>query len=219
MKVLAELRLYNYAMRERRQELGLSQWDLVELSGVPIDIVGKVERLQRPPRSRIGTMNEKLMKIANALDLPFETLFPKDYLEMIERELLPKSTRYRWVREVSLESLPGPTPHPALIDERNLTEQVERDELAESIEEAIQRLSDRERLVIELHYGLKGKRRHTLGEIGRIIKGRGGNPISKAAVMQVKNRAIRKLKHPMINKPIREMLFRRYKRRVNGNER
>ncbi len=56
MKVEVVVRFYNHAMRQRRRELGLSQWALHDLSGVSMDYIGKFERLQMLSTTHISTV-------------------------------------------------------------------------------------------------------------------------------------------------------------------
>ena len=207
MQIEVEVRVYNHAMRERRKELGLTQAALRDLSGVTVEYIGRIERLQLLPNTRIGTIRDKLLRIADALELPFREVFPDDYLEMIRKELLPKSTRYQWVRDFSLDALPAPTAFPALMETPNLSEEVEIEELAETLGEAVKRrLPPREQRVIELRFGLNGERVHTLKEASQKIIGAAGVPISRARVQQLEYSALCKLRHPLVSKRLREHL-------------
>ncbi len=204
MKIEVEVRVFNHVMRERRRELGFTQAALRDMSGVDVSWIGKIERLQtlpvgKNPYENIGKMRDKLQRIADALEMPFRDLFPEEYLEMVRKELLPRSTRYQWVRDFSLDALPA-VKYPALMDTPNLSEEVELEELAETMNDAVEaRLTDREKRVIELRFGLNGERQHTLEEVAALIPGLGPQHLmTRERIRQIEAKAIRKLRHPIV---------------------
>jgi len=68
-------------------------------------------------------------------------------------------------------------------------EQVERGIHHEQLGRWLQHLTDQERQVLELRFGLEGEERHTLAEIGRMLD------VSRERVRQVELKALRKLRH------------------------
>lgn len=79
------------------------------------------------------------------------------------------------------ESAPGRGPEDP---ERIVLRQLE----SEQLEELIERLSDRERLIIRIRYGLTDGEPHTLAETGAVAN------ISRERVRQIERRALRKLR-------------------------
>ena len=71
------------------------------------------------------------------------------------------------------------------------------EQLVESMRQA---LTDRERAVIELRYGLNGEAPKTLEEVGRIFK------VTRERIRQIEAKAIRKLHHPNRSKKLRDYL-------------
>jgi RNA polymerase primary sigma factor len=63
------------------------------------------------------------------------------------------------------------------------------DSLRKEIERALNTLARREADIIRLHFGLNGKRGHTLEEIGEKYN------LTRERVRQIKERAIKRLKH------------------------
>ncbi len=66
----------------------------------------------------------------------------------------------------------------------------ERRALQEDIRRALASLSERERRVIELRFGLADGRMHTLEDVGRVFH------VTRERVRQIESKALRKLRHP-----------------------
>ena len=72
--------------------------------------------------------------------------------------------------------------------------------LKEQVHSALDVLSEREREVLELRFGLHDGSHMTLGELGQRFG------ITKERVRQLEARALRKLRHPTRNRMLREYL-------------
>jgi RNA polymerase primary sigma factor len=68
----------------------------------------------------------------------------------------------------------------------------------EDIEEALTHLSDREREIVRLRYGLKDGKSHTLEELGQMLG------VTRERVRQLEMKALRILRHPMVGKRLIE---------------
>jgi RNA polymerase primary sigma factor len=79
-------------------------------------------------------------------------------------------------------------------------EETDRELLREEIRRVLGNLTDREREVIELRFGLLDDQDHTLEEVGRILK------VTRERVRQIEERAIRKLRHPTSSRFLRDYL-------------
>ena len=77
----------------------------------------------------------------------------------------------------------------------------ERQSLIEQIEELLLELSERERSVLILRFGLDGDSARTLEEIGQ------GLDITRERVRQIQANAIRKLRHPHMSSRLSEAVF------------
>jgi RNA polymerase primary sigma factor len=90
-----------------------------------------------------------------------------------------------------------------LLEDQNApgpAEQTDREFLREEIRRVLGNLTQREREVIELRFGLIDDRDHTLEEVGRILK------VTRERVRQIEERAIRKLRHPQSSRILKEYL-------------
>ncbi|HEX8995274.1 MAG TPA: sigma-70 family RNA polymerase sigma factor [Ktedonobacterales bacterium] len=76
----------------------------------------------------------------------------------------------------------------------------DREMLREEVRRALSALTQREREVIELRFGLLDDHDHTLEEVGQRLK------VTRERVRQIEERAIRKLRHPAASRLLKEYL-------------
>jgi RNA polymerase primary sigma factor len=75
-----------------------------------------------------------------------------------------------------------------------------REMLREQVQSALAALTDREREVLELRYGLIDGKDHTLEEVGRYFK------VTRERIRQIEAKALRKLRHPTRSRDLRDYL-------------
>ncbi|MBM3126713.1 MAG: sigma-70 family RNA polymerase sigma factor, partial [Chloroflexi bacterium] len=75
-----------------------------------------------------------------------------------------------------------------------------RDMLREQMHHALAGLSEREREVLELRFGLKDGREHTLEEVSRYFE------VTRERIRQIEAKALRKLRHPARSRELRDYL-------------
>lgn len=80
--------------------------------------------------------------------------------------------------------------------EDNLIDKLDKDILKDRIKDVLNTLSEKEKLVLELRFGLNGKKEHTLLDTGRLLGKYGFNSVNKERVRQIEAKALRKLRHP-----------------------
>jgi RNA polymerase sigma factor (sigma-70 family) len=85
-------------------------------------------------------------------------------------------------------------------DEGPYTTSLEDISLEEGLEEALAKLSERERFVIELRFGIGGEPEHTLAEVAKRLG------VSLERVRQIQVRAISKMKTPRLRKVVAPFL-------------
>ncbi len=76
-----------------------------------------------------------------------------------------------------------------------------KDMLREQVQNALSALSDRERQVLELRFGLNDNKEHTLEEVSRYFD------VTRERIRQIEAKALRKLRHPTRSKELRDYLF------------
>jgi RNA polymerase primary sigma factor len=72
--------------------------------------------------------------------------------------------------------------------------------LREQVQHALEALSERERQVLELRFGLVDGKDHTLEEVSRYFK------VTRERIRQIEAKALRKLRHPTRNRLLRDYL-------------
>jgi len=98
------------------------------------------------------------------------------------------------VEPVSLNSTVGEDEDSTLEDfvpseERSVEEQVEEAALKESIQKALNKLNEREKLVINMRFGLENGIEHTLEEVGNRLG------VTRERIRQIEAKALRRLRH------------------------
>ena len=129
---------------------------------------------------KLGAMPSR-KEIAEAMDMPI------DELDSLLRQALTTSSLDAPVNGEEGRSFLGD-----LIADNSHAEpleQVERGIHHEQLGRWLTHLTDQERQVLELRFGLEGEERHTLAEIGRMLD------VSRERVRQVELKALRKLRH------------------------
>lgn len=206
MKIGLDIKPFNSIMRFRRQELKLTQVELGRQAGVSTEFVGRVETLKMPIAGEIeGTsrwakiskmkrfrlIREKLNRISLTLELDFDYLFPEDYLEAIEQELLPWYNKpIIWIKEVDILSLSTsehalllPSSEELVIDDAKIG-------LLDDIRVLLSELPERDAKVISMRYGIESGEEMTLKEVGTRLG------ITFERVRQIEVRTLRALRHP-----------------------
>jgi RNA polymerase primary sigma factor len=84
--------------------------------------------------------------------------------------------------------------------ERGPVEVADQHLLREEIRKVLGQLTQRERQVIELRFGLLDDHDHTLEEVGKKLK------VTRERVRQIEERAIRKLRHPQASRILKDYL-------------
>jgi RNA polymerase primary sigma factor len=72
--------------------------------------------------------------------------------------------------------------------------------LREQVQHALESLSEREREVLELRFGLKDGKEHTLEEVSRYFD------VTRERIRQIEAKALRKLRHPARSRELRDYL-------------
>lgn len=212
-----------YATWWIRQSISRSIADQARTIRIPVHIFETFNRLMQAQRQ----LTQTLGRLPTPEELALETDFvdPKDK-QLIQRvkgdpNLLPQDVRLRWTHAVSkvgqvlraaeepvsLESPVGSEDNSMLgdfIEDEEAQEPMDaaaREMLREQVQNALAVLSEREREVLEMRFGLMDGKDHTLEEVGQAFN------VTRERIRQIEAKALRKLRHPTRSRHLRDFLI------------
>jgi RNA polymerase primary sigma factor len=211
-----------YATWWIRQSISRSIADQARTIRIPVHIFESLNRLLRIQRDLI----QKLGREPTSEDIALESgyLDPGDkqaILYSLENATpVDDSIRRRWNRAaakvnrimrameepMSLDSPIGNEDSSQLgdfIEDEDAQEPMDaaaREMLRESVKDALAVLSERERQVLELRFGLVDGKDHTLEEVGQYFN------VTRERIRQIESKALRKLRHPTRSRELRDYL-------------
>jgi RNA polymerase primary sigma factor len=209
-----------YATWWIRQSISRSIADQARTIRIPVHVFESINRLHRAQRKLV----QQLGRDPNSDELAVEAGFldPQDAQVIIrarsEGTQVPLDVRRRWMRAankvskimraseepMSLETPIGGEDSSQLgdfIEDQDALEPMDaaaREMLREQVKNALAVLSDREREVLELRFGLIDGKDHTLEEVGQHFK------VTRERVRQIEAKALRKLRHPTRSRHLRD---------------
>jgi len=189
---------------------------------IPVHLFEAITRLMRVQRSMVQQLGRE--PTAEELALEASMLSEEDtrVIKRARRENLPIDSevmrRWNWAtakvqrilqsaeEPVSLERPVGDEESSQLGDFIEDDEALEpmdaaaREMLREQVQSALGALSERERQVLELRFGLIDGKDHTLEEVSRYFN------VTRERIRQIEAKALRKLRHPTRSRHLREYL-------------
>jgi RNA polymerase primary sigma factor len=211
-----------YATWWIRQSISRSIADQARTIRIPVHIFETINRLLRIQRR----LTQQLGRAPTTEEVAIESGFLdlKDQ-QAIKRSLsgtglLSPEIRRRWIRAaakvnrvmraaeepMSLESPVGSEDNSMLgdfIEDEDALEPMDaaaREMLREQVKNALAVLSDREREVLEMRFGLVDGKDHTLEEVGQHFQ------VTRERIRQIEAKALRKLRHPTRSRYLRDYL-------------
>ena len=211
-----------YATWWIRQSISRSIADQARTIRIPVHIFESINRLLRIQRKLIQQLGREPTSEDIALEAGY--LEPKDEQAILrsraEETPVSMDVRRRWTRAaakvnrilrameepMSLDSPVGNEDSSQLgdfIEDEDAPEPMDaaaRDMLRESVKNALAVLSERERQVLELRFGLVDGKDHTLEEVGQYFN------VTRERIRQIEAKALRKLRHPTRSRHLRDYL-------------
>ncbi|MBE0408257.1 MAG: sigma-70 family RNA polymerase sigma factor [Anaerolineales bacterium] len=211
-----------YATWWIRQSITRSIADQARTIRIPVHVFDSINRLVRIQRRLVQQLGREATPDELALEAGF--LDPDDEQIILQAHSsdtpIPVDVSQRWERAankvirilraaeepMSLESPVGSEESSQLgdfIEDQEAQEPMDaaaREMLREQVKNALAVLSDREREVLELRFGLKDGKDHTLEEVGQYFK------VTRERVRQIEAKALRKLRHPTRSRGLRDYL-------------
>ena len=211
-----------YATWWIRQSISRSIADQARTIRIPVHIFESINRLLRVQRQLVQQLGREPTTEDLALEAGY--LDEKDEQIIIRHRKdgtpIPADVRRRWQRAsskinrilrameepMSLDSPVGSEDSSMLgdfIEDQDALEPMDaaaREMLRDSIKSALAVLSDREREVLELRFGLVDGKDHTLEEVGQYFN------VTRERIRQIEAKALRKLRHPTRSRHLRDYL-------------
>lgn len=211
-----------YATWWIRQAITRSIADSARTIRIPVHLLESIQRIMRSQRE----LTQILKRDPTFEELALESSFmeEEDVVEikrvLEEKGVLETELRKRWTQAtqkveqtlrsaeepMSLESPVGAGDGSELADfikdEDALApmDAAAREMLRDQVQSALAFLTDREREVLELRYGLIDGKDHTLEEVGKYFH------VTRERIRQIEAKALRKLRHPTRSHELREYL-------------
>jgi RNA polymerase primary sigma factor len=211
-----------YATWWIRQAISRAIADQARTIRIPVHMVDTINRLLRLQRQMMQELGREPTE--RELALESELVDPAD-LEAIlaaqatgnplppslERALRRAATKVRRIMRISQEPMSLEQPV-GTEDSGQLGDFIEDDSvlgpvdatsdqlLKEQLRSILDSLTDRERAVLEMRFGLRDGESHTLEEVGRAFG------VTRERVRQIESKALRKLRHPGRSRRLRDFL-------------
>lgn len=172
-----------------------------------LQAIAEQSRLVRLPLNRVGTLT-KIGKVYSMLEQEFEREpTPEEIATVLEVESGDISDTIKMAtRSVSMDSPLQRNSDSRLIDIIQNQQDPEPDSeimgesLKEEVNHILNTLTGREARILKLYFGLDGEKSHTLEEIGVKFK------LTRERVRQIKEKALRRLRHSSRSKVLRYYL-------------
>jgi RNA polymerase primary sigma factor len=211
-----------YATWWIRQAISRAIADQARTIRIPVHMVEKINRLIRLKRRLVQELGReatpKELALESDLLSPDEKAVIREALDddapltpMLKHKLSAASEEIRRILRISLEPMSLEMPV-GTEDDGVLGEFIEDDSiqgpadaaydqlLKERVRSSLEVLSDRERAVLEMRFGLKDGKTHTLEEVGQAFD------VTRERVRQIESKALRKLRYPGRGQKLRDFL-------------
>jgi RNA polymerase primary sigma factor len=211
-----------YATWWIRQAISRAIADQARTIRIPVHMVETINRLMRVQRGMVQELGRE--PTSDELALEMEFLEPEDEMAirkaLAEEQPLEPTLERKWrraagkVRKIiriaqepmSLETPVGSEDSSQLadfIEDETLPEPVDaaaKELLKEQVQNALSVLTERERQVLEMRFGLQDGKDYTLEEVGKYFQ------VTRERIRQIEAKALRKLRHPTRSRHLRDYL-------------
>lgn len=179
----------------------ITQADLALAVGTDKSTISQIELIREVNNPQLDLI---LADIADFLAIPFNEIFPPDYLYLLNNKQLPKGcTRIIFDRKLDkwiLNDISRNTNVNLLGDGTSYIDEIENNIIFPQIMSFVkEHIPKKEMEILELHYGLNGKEVHTFEQIANKLH------ITKERVRQIEYLAISRLRYSVILKKLTQM--------------
>jgi RNA polymerase primary sigma factor len=213
-----------YATWWIRQAVSRAIADQARTIRIPVHMVENIHKITRKQREMVQTLSREPTIEELVLELDYLTVDEvtaiKDGIErnaisridpLLYRKWRQAANKVRNILHISQDpmSLESPinsdpqTPLGDFIEDPSVIEPVDaasQELLREQVRNVLEFLTEREREVLEMRFGLKDGRDHTLEEVGKRFG------VTRERIRQIEAKALRKLRHPSRSHALRDYL-------------
>jgi RNA polymerase primary sigma factor len=213
-----------YATWWIRQAVSRAIADQARTIRIPVHMVETINRIIRAKRDMVQGLGREPTEEELALELDFLTDEEVDQIKqaqfngepidpLLYRQWRKATLKVREILRISQEPLPLELPvspdrgGSALLADFIADESIDEPGdaasnqlLREQVRNVLEHLSDRERQVLEMRFGLKDGKDHTLEEVGKEFG------VTRERIRQIEAKALRKLRHPTRSRELRDYL-------------
>ena len=211
-----------YATWWIRQAISRAIADQARTIRIPVHMVETINRLMRVQRRMVQELGREPTSEELALEL--DILEPEDVAAIrqansaeqpldtaLERKLRYGADKVRKIIRIAQEPMSLETPVGSedssqladFIEDESMPEPVDeaaKTLLKEQVQNALSVLTERERQVLEMRFGLRDGRDYTLEEVGKYFQ------VTRERIRQIEAKALRKLRHPTRSRHLRDYL-------------
>jgi RNA polymerase primary sigma factor len=211
-----------YATWWIRQAISRAIADQARTIRIPVHMVETINRLTRVQRRLVQELGRN--PTSEELALKMDLLEPDDLTAInqaisedlpmdpvLERKWRRAASRVRRIMKIAQEPMSLETPVGSeessqlgdFIEDETTPEPVDaaaRELLKEQVQNALSVLTERERQVLEMRFGLLDGKDYTLEEVGRYFN------VTRERIRQIEAKALRKLRHPTRSRHLRDYL-------------
>ncbi len=211
-----------YATWWIRQAITRAIADQARTIRIPVHMVETINRLMRIQRRLQQELGREPNSDEVALEL--DLLLPEETAAIrqakasgerldpnLDRQLKRAAAKVRRIQRISQEPMSLETPVGAeessllgdFIEDESVpapADVASRQLLKEQVQNALSILTEREREVLEMRFGLKDGQDHTLEEVGQHFR------VTRERIRQIEAKALRKLRHPTRSRALRDYL-------------
>jgi RNA polymerase primary sigma factor len=211
-----------YATWWIRQAITRAIADQARTIRIPVHMVETINRLMRIQRQQLQDLGREPTSEEIALEL--DLLLPEEARAirearargerldpLLERQLRRAAAKVRRIIRIAQEPMSLETPVGAeessqlgdFIEDESVpapADAASHQLLKEQVRSALSILTDREREVLEMRFGLKDGQDHTLEEVGQHFR------VTRERIRQIEAKALRKLRHPTRSRALKDYL-------------
>ena len=211
-----------YATWWIRQAISRAIADQARTIRIPVHMVETINRLVRVQRRMVQELGRDAT--SEELALQMDILEPEEVMQIehalkaedliepsLERKWKRAAAKVRRIIRIAQEPMSLETPVGAedssqlgdFIEDESMPEPVDaaaKELLKEQVRNALSVLTERERQVLEMRFGLSDGKDYTLEEVGKHFK------VTRERIRQIEAKALRKLRHPTRSRHLRDYL-------------